>query len=65
MTRAEWYKHATADKVEAVVEYVQIMRDGAMETDMSIDDIESLYSSLCKLQYDIFKQLKEERNGTC
>lgn len=58
MTRPEWYKHKTLDHLEAVSEYVQIMRDGAMETDMATYDIELLYSLLCRLNYDIFKQLK-------
>lgn len=59
MTREEWYKHTTMDHVQALDEYVQIMWDGAMETDMKCEDIEQLRHLLCKLQYDISKQLKE------
>lgn len=59
MTREEWYKHTTADHIEAVSEYVQIMLDGAMETDMKAEDIEQMYHWLTVLQYDISKQLKE------
>lgn len=59
MTREEWYKHTTIDNVEAVSEYVQIMLDGAMGTDMSVEAIRQLYKSLLALQYDISKQLKE------
>lgn len=59
MTREEWYKHTTMDHVEAVAEYVQIMLDGAMKTDMKVEAIRQLYRSLIELQYDISKQLKE------
>ena len=59
MTREEWYKHQTMDKIESVSEYVQIMLDGAMETDMPQDKIEKLYTLLIALQYDISKQLNK------
>ena len=59
MTREEWYKHQTIDKIESVSEYVQIMLDGAMETDMPQDKIEKLYTLLIALQYDISKQLNK------
>ena len=59
MTREEWYKHQTTDKIESVSEYVQIMLDGAMETDMPQDKIEKLYTLLIALQYDISKQLNK------
>lgn len=59
MTREEWYKHTTIDHVEAVAEYVQIMCDGGMETNMSLENIMELRSLLMMLQYDISKQLKE------
>lgn len=58
MTREEWYKHQTIDKIEAVVEYVQIMRDNAMETDMPVEKIEQLYHLLIELQCDINKQIR-------
>ena len=59
MTREERYKHQTMDKIESVSEYVQIMLDGAMETDMPQDKIEKLYTLLIALQYDISKQLNK------
>ena len=59
MTREEWYKHQTIDKIESVSEYVQIMLDGAMETDMPQDKIEKLYTLLIAFQYDISKQLNK------
>ena len=43
MTREEWYKHTTLDKVDSVCDYVQIMLDDSMETDMSAKDIEKLH----------------------
>lgn len=58
MTREEWYKHQTIDKIEAVSEYVQIMLDDAMETDMSTEKIEQLYHLLAELQCDINKQIR-------
>ena len=58
MTRGEWYKHTTLDKVDAVREYVQIMLDYAMETDMSAKDIKQLHRLLAVLYSDISKQLR-------
>lgn len=58
MTREEWYKHQTIDKIEAVGEYVQIMRDNAMETDMPVEKIEQLYHLLIELQCDVNKQIR-------
>ena len=58
MTREEWYKHATLDKVESVCDYVQIMLDNAIETDMSAKDIEQLHRLLIVLYSDISKQLR-------
>ena len=58
MTREEWYKHTTLDKVDSVQDYVKIMLDNAMETDMSAKDIEQLYHLLIVLYCDISKQLR-------
>ena len=58
MTREEWYKHTALDKVDSVCDYVQIMLDDAMETDMSAKDIEQLYHLLSILYIDISKQLR-------
>lgn len=58
MTREEWYKHAALDKVDSVCDYVQIMLDDAMETDMSAKDIEQLHRLLIALHNDISKQLR-------
>lgn len=58
MTREEWYKHTTLDKVDSVCGYVQIMLDNAMETDMSAKDIEQLHRLLAVLYIDISKQLR-------
>ena len=59
MTREEWYKHTMLDRVEALNEYIQIMYDGAMDTDMTFENITKLRDLLVILQYDISKQLKE------
>lgn len=37
MTREEQYKHQTIDKIISVSEYVEIMLDDAMDTDMPIE----------------------------
>ena len=58
MTREEWYQHTTLDKVDAVCDYVQIMLDDAVETDMSAKDIEQLYRLLVVLYSDISDQLR-------
>jgi hypothetical protein len=58
MTREEWYKHKTIDDVISVSEYVQIMLDDAIETNMPVKKIQQLYRLLTELQYDIGKQLQ-------
>jgi len=58
MTREEWYKHTTLDKVDAVCDYVQIMLDDAMETRMSSKDIEQLHRLLIALCCDISEQIR-------
>lgn len=58
MTREEWYKHTMVDHIQSLCEYVEIMRDEAMETDMEQGDISELYYLLIALQCDISKQLK-------
>lgn len=60
MTREEWYKHQTIDKIISVSEYVEIMLDDAMDTDMPIEKIEQLYSLLAELQCDINKQIRDK-----
>ena len=64
MIREEWYKHTTLDKLESVQDYVQIMLDGAMETDMDDASIQYLHRLLIVLHCDISKQLnKFNKNG--
>ena len=58
MTREEWYKHQTIDKIISVSEYVEIMLDDAMDTDMPAEKIAQLYNLLAELQCDINKQIR-------
>ena len=58
MTREEWYKHQTIDKIISVSEYVEIMLDNAMDTDMPAEKIAQLYNLLAELQCDISKQIR-------
>lgn len=58
MTREEWFQHTTLDKVDAVCDYVQIMLNDDMETDMSTKDIEQLHRLLVVLYSDISEQLR-------
>ena len=57
MTREEWYKHQTIDKIISVIEYTEIMLDDAMDTDMPAEKIAQLHNLLAELQCDITKQL--------
>lgn len=59
MRRDEWYKHRTMDHIERVAEYVEIMMDGAMDSDLNKDDAQMIYHYLCVLQADISKQLNK------
>lgn len=53
INREEWYKHKVLDSIEMVCEYIDILRDGAFETTMSEDEIDSLYHGLCVLTHEI------------
>lgn len=57
MTREEWYKHQTIDKIISVIEYTEIMLDDAMDTDMPAEKIAQLHNLLTELQCDINKQI--------
>ena len=58
MERDVWYKHRTLDHIERVSEYVEIMLDGAMDTNLPEGVIQKIYSCLILLQEDISKQLR-------
>lgn len=58
MQREEWYKHRTLDHLQALSEYVEIMMDGAMDSDLSEVEIQAIYHGLCVLNLDISNQLK-------
>lgn len=53
ITREEWYKHKILDSIELLTEYIDILRDGATETTMSEDELDSLYHGLCVMSCDI------------
>lgn len=53
MTREEWYKHKVLDAIELLDEYVDLMRDGTVDTEMSVDEINSFFHGLCLLTRDI------------
>lgn len=53
ITREEWYKHKVLDSIELLCEYVDILRDGAIKTTMSEDEVDSLYHGLCVMSCDI------------
>lgn len=53
MTREEWYKHKVLDAIELLDEYVDLMRDGAADTELSAEEIDSFFHGLCLLTRDI------------
>ena len=59
MTRHEWYMHKTIDAIQHLSEYIELIRDDAMESNMSEDETNNLYHWLCVLNSDITRLLME------
>lgn len=59
MTRQEWYKHKTIDAIQHLSEYVELIMDGAMESNMSEDETNNLYHGLSVLNSDVTRLLME------
>lgn len=62
MTREEWYRHRVLDSIEVLTEYLDIVRDGVVETSMSDDEFDSLYHGLCMLTFDINREINTRFN---
>lgn len=60
MTREEWYKHKTLDAIQHLIEYVELIMNGAMESHMSDSETSNLYRGLSVLNSDITRSLMEK-----
>ena len=63
MTREEWYAHTTLDHVQALSDYLDIVRDGAIDTSLSDHEIDNLYRYLIVLNCDINRRLNDLNGG--
>ena len=59
MTREEWYAHTTLDHIQALSNYLDIVRDGAIESNLTDSEIDNLYHYLMVLNCDINRRLNE------
>ena len=59
MTREEWYKHKTLDAIQHLIEYVELIMNGAMESHMSDSETSNVYHGLSALNSDITRSLIE------
>lgn len=59
MTREEWYVHTTLDHVQALSDYLDIVRDGAVDTSLSDNELDDLYHYLVVLNCDINRRLRD------
>lgn len=59
MTREEWYVHTTLDHVQALSDYLDIIRDGAIDTSLSDNELDDLYHYLVVLNCDINRRLRD------
>lgn len=59
MTREEWYVHTTLDHVQALSDYLDIVRDGAIGTSLSDNELDDLYHYLVVLNCDINRRLRD------
>ena len=61
MNREEWYIHTTMDHLERIVEYIDIVLDGAIDSPtMTDDDVCNLQHLLYKLQHHLKNRLNKE-----
>lgn len=63
MTREEWYAHRTLDHLQALCDYLDIVRDGAIETNLSEKEFDDLYHYLIVLNNDINRRLRDLNGG--
>lgn len=59
MTREEWYVHTILDHVQALSDYLDIVRDGAIDTSLSDNELDDLYRYLVVLNCDINRRLRD------
>ena len=59
MTREEWYAHTTLDHIQALIEYLDIVRDDAIESSLSDNELDDLYHYLVVLNRDINRRLRD------
>ena len=59
MTREEWYVHTTLDHIQALIEYLDIVRDGAIETSLTDRELDDLYRYLSVLNCDVDRRLRD------
>ena len=59
MTREEWHAHTTLDHVQALSDYLDIVRDGAIESSLSDNELDDLYHYLVVLNCDINRRLRD------
>ena len=63
MTREEWYAHTTLDHIQALSEYLDIVRDGAIETNLTDRELDDLYRYLAVLNCDVNRRLRDLNGG--
>lgn len=63
MTREEWYIHTTLDHIQELSDYLDIVRDGAIETSLSDNELDDLYHYLVVLNVDINRRLRDLNGG--
>ncbi len=59
MTREEWHKHKTLDAIQHLIEYVELIMNGAIESHMSDSETSNVYHGLSVLNSDITRSLME------
>lgn len=59
MTREEWYTHTTLDHIQALSDYLDIVRDGAIDTSLFGNELNDLYHYLVILNCDINRRLRD------
>lgn len=63
MTREEWYAHTTLDHIQELSDYLDIVRDGAIESSLTDRELDDLYRYLVVLNCDINHRLRDLNGG--
>ena len=62
MTREAWYAHKMQDHIDALTEYIDILRDGAVDTKLTGLELDMLRSYLYTIDHELDVRIEDLTN---